>query len=234
MKWRNLIQREMRDAHEVLLRTLAMCGTVATISADRASHNDRHRNGLAVHGDRFRRKIQQLVKCQPDKITEHDLYDHLVAAQGQAVCNADHRILAYRRRENSLWKCTREPSGHAERTTVGIDDVLAENIELIVTFQERVESAVKIMYHPFVKRHQRAPSSIAAIGSPGPQSPEGAIAAAHQLTGTSPAPPRRNAPTSPGRAAPLPPHRAVCHPPCCAARVAWSGTPLWPDYIRIG
>src|SRR5579862_6280820 len=75
---------------------LAVRWTVATATAHRRAHHERHLDRVVVHERKLGRVIDPLIGGEREEVAEHDLDHRTMTGQRQAVAHADNRGLADR------------------------------------------------------------------------------------------------------------------------------------------
>src|SRR3990172_6222312 len=87
--------------------------------------------------------VDELVGDQRHEVTEHDLYDRPIPSKGQSGAESHYSGLADWRGDHPLRKGTREPLRHLEGTTVGIQDVLADDEDIRPAFHQAVQRGIE-------------------------------------------------------------------------------------------
>ena len=122
---------DVRDPEQELLERLGVRRPVAAPRAHRRAHDERHRHLVVVHLAELRDPVHDLVEPERDEVAEHDLEDGPLAAQRHSGGDAEERRLADRGREDAVGIRVAQPLRHLERSAVRIEDVLAEENDVV-------------------------------------------------------------------------------------------------------
>ena len=137
--------RDARHAEQELLERLAVRRPVAAAAAHRRPHDERDGHALVEHLAELRDPVDDLVEAERDEVAEHDLDDRPVAAQREPGGDAEDRRLADRRREHAVGPAGREPLADLEGAAVRVEQVLAEQVDVVALLEDRVERAVQLL-----------------------------------------------------------------------------------------
>src|ERR1700733_16130150 len=153
VKRRQLMQRKMRDAYEMLLDALAVRWSISTIAANRATQHHVHRKASPIHADRLRGEIKYLIESEPGKISEHNLNDYSAPSQGDTVRDPNDAVLTQRGREHAIRISAGELAGYSKRAPVRIGNVFAKQIEGVIIRHEVGQGLIETVGNPVAARH---------------------------------------------------------------------------------
>ena len=134
---------DVGDAEQELLERLAVRRPVAATAAHRRAHDERHRHLVVVHLAELRDPVDDLVEAERDEVTEHDLEDRSLPAERHPGGDAERDasligVVITRSGYASL-----RPLRHLERAAVRIEDVLAEEVDVVPRREDLVQRLVQ-------------------------------------------------------------------------------------------
>ena len=116
---------------------------VPAAAAHRRAHDERHRHLVVVHLAELRDPVDDLVEAERDEVAEHDLEDRPLAPQRHPGGDAEERRLADRGREDAVRVRVAEALRDLERPAVRVEDVLAEEDDVVALGEDRVQRLVE-------------------------------------------------------------------------------------------
>ena len=137
---------DVRDPEEQLLERLAMRRPVASPPPHRRSHDQRHGDLVVVHLPELRDAVHDLVETEGDEVAEHDLEDRAEPAQRHPGGDTEHPALADRGRQHPLGEAVAQTLRHLERTAVGIEHVLAEQVDVRARLENVVQCLIQDLH----------------------------------------------------------------------------------------
>ena len=116
---------------------------VAAAAAHRRAHDERHGDLVVVHLAELRDPVDDLVEAERDEVAEHDLEDRPLAAQRHPGGDAEERRLGDRGRQHAVGVGVAQALRHLEGAAVRVEDVLAEEVDVVALGEELVQRLVQ-------------------------------------------------------------------------------------------